>query len=582
MRDHKFTGTGHKATHLIAASYHWRRRGALLALAFFAASAVAAADSADPKRYLEDIKALTTPAMAGRGDGDPGLTLAANMIEQRFRALGLQPAGKNSYLQPFTVVTGAKLKENNRLEILDGSAKKDLKLNEDFVPFSFSSSGDISGPIVFAGYGASATEFGYDDYMHLDVKDKIVVVLRYEPAGFSVKNVHGGLTEHSQLITKAINARNHGAKAVVVISGKLGDGEEDQLTRFGSVSGPENAGIIFVQVKNAAAQEWFTAAGKSLADVQNQINTSSNSASFAFPENLRVSLSVNIESTRATVNNVLAYLPGKTDEYVILGAHYDHLGHGYYDSLAPSQIGQIHPGADDNASGTAGVLELARLLAPMQGRLPRGILFMSFAGEELGLLGSAEWVKSPTRPLGKAVAMLNMDMIGRIKDDKVYIGGVGTGSTFQSILTAGQKNSPFHFDYSAGGYAASDHTSFVARKIPVLFFFSGLHSDYHKPSDTWDKINAPDAARLLDFIAGVITQLDTASERPKFVTVAAEGPHSGVTGTGGGGGYGPWFGSIPDFGQSENGVRFSDVQPGSPAAKAGLKAGDVLIDFAGK
>src|SRR5882672_1371860 len=326
MCDHKFSGTGHEAVHSIAGSYRWRRRGALLALVFFTASAVAAADSADPKRYLEDIKALTTPAMAGRGDGDPGLTLAANMIERRFRALGLQPAGKNSYLQPFTVVTGAKLKENNRLEILNGGAKKGLKLNEDFEPFSFSSSGEISGPVVFAGYGASATEFGYDDYAHLDVKDKIVVVLRYEPAGFSAKSGNNGLTEHAQLITKAINARNHGAKAVILVNGKLGENEEDQLTKFGSVNGPENAGIIFVQVKNAAAQEWFTAAGKSLADVQNEINTSSNPASFEFPANLRVSLSVNIESTRATVNNVLAYLPGKTDEYVILGAHYDHLG----------------------------------------------------------------------------------------------------------------------------------------------------------------------------------------------------------------------------------------------------------------
>jgi hypothetical protein len=279
---------------------------------------------------------------------------------------------------------------------------------------------------------------------------------------------------------------------------------------------------------------------------------------------------------------VLAYLPGKSDEYIIVGAHYDHLGYGNADSLAPSQIGQIHPGADDNASGTSGVLELARLFAPYKGQLPRGILFMSFAGEELGLLGSAHWAQQPTHPLDKAIAMLNMDMIGRIKDKKVYIGGVGTGSTFQSILTADAKNSAFQFEYSAGGYAASDHTSFVARRIPVLFFFSGLHSDYHKPSDTWDKINAPDAARLLDFIAGVIAQLDTAAARPKFITVAAEDPHSGVTGSGGGGGYGPWFGSIPDFGQSENGVRFSDVQPGSPAAKAGFKAGDVLVDFGGK
>jgi Zn-dependent M28 family amino/carboxypeptidase len=275
---------------------------------------------------------------------------------------------------------------------------------------------------------------------------------------------------------------------------------------------------------------------------------------------------------------VLAYLPGKTDEYVIIGAHYDHLGHGYYDSLAPSLIGQIHPGADDNASGTAGVLELARLLAPKKGQLQRGILFMSFAGEELGLLGSAEWVKEPTLPLGKAVAMLNMDMIGRIKDDKVYIGGVGTGADFKSLLEEEQSKSKFKIEYSAGGYSASDHTSFVTKKIPVLFFFSGLHSDYHKPSDTWDKINAPSAAQLLDFIDDVALKIDSAPERTAFVTVVEDQAAEHTSG-GGGGGYGPYFGSIPDFGQEVNGVKFSDVRPGSPAAKAGFKPDDVLVQF---
>src|ERR1700738_2778321 len=577
MRDRSCAGSNREISRLIAGSYRWHK-SAVLALLLLSVSVAVAADSADPQRYLADIRALTTPAMEGRGDGSPGLTRAAALIERRFRSLGLKPAGKNSYLQPFSVITGAKLKENNHLTILNGAAKRNLKLNQDFVPFSFSSSGESSGPIVFAGYGASASEFNYDDYAHLDVKDKIVVVLRYEPAGFSAKSAHTGLTEHSQLITKAINARNHGAKAVLVINGKLRDGEEDQLTRFGSVSGPENAGILFVQVKNAAAQEWFAVAGKSLADIQNQINISSKPESFAFPSNLQISLSVGIESTRATVNNVLAYLPGKTDEYVIIGAHYDHLGRGYYDSLAPSQIGQIHPGADDNASGTAGVLELARLLAPMEGQLQRGILFASFAGEELGLLGSAEWVKEPTLPLDKAVAMLNMDMIGRIKDDKVYIGGVGTGADFKSLLEQEQSKAPFKFEYSAGGYSASDHTSFVAKQIPVLFFFSGLHSDYHKPSDTWEKINAPAAAHLLDFIDDVALKLDSASERTAFVTVVEDQAADHTTG-GGGGGYGPYFGSIPDFGQETNGVKFSDVRPGSPAAKAGFKAGDILVQF---
>jgi hypothetical protein len=528
------------------------------------------------QRYLDDIKSLTTPAMEGRGDGTKGLTLAAHLIEQRYKSLGLEPAGKGSFLQPFTVITGARLKADNLLHIQNGQTKTALKLNQDFVPFSFSSSGTTSGPVVFAGYGASAGEFGYDDYENLDIKDKIVVVLRYEPPGFSAKAGNTGLTQHSQLITKAINARNHGARAVVIVNGKLTEGEEDLLTRFGSVSGPVNSGILLVQAKNAAVEAWFRAAGKSLADAQSQINASIKPASFQFPDSLRLTLKVDIEKTQATVNNVLAYLPGETDEYVIVGAHYDHLGRGNFDSLAPSQIGQIHPGADDNASGTAGVLELARRLAPMKGKLHRGILFASFAGEELGLLGSAEWVKEPTRPLDKAAAMLNMDMIGRIKDDKVYIGGVGTGSTFQAMLEQEQTKTGFKIEYSPGGYSSSDHTSFVTKRIPVLFFFSGLHSDYHKPSDTWEKINADAAVRLLDLVQDVSQKIASAPERPSFITVVEDKPAASGSG---GGGYGAYFGSIPDFGQVENGVKFSDVKPGSPAAKAGLKAGDVLVQF---
>src|ERR1700732_4158436 len=485
----------------------------LPALAVAAVAQTFTVGTTDSTRYLNTIKALTTPAMEGRGAGTKGLTHAANLLEQRYQSLGLEPAGMQGYLQPFSVITGAKLAGNNHLHQRVGEVKKELRLNEDFVPFSFSSSGKVSAPVVFAGYGASADEFGYDDYAGIDVKGKIVVVLRYEPAGFARKSGHQGTTQHAAMITKAINARNHGAKAVIVVNGQLGNDEEDLLTRFGSVSGPEDVGVVLLQAKNNVAQAWFAAAGKSLADVQSKINAATQPASFAFPDTLNLGIDVNIETTRAIVNNVLAFIPGKTDEYIIIGAHYDHLGYGNYDSLAPSLIGQIHPGADDNASGTAGVLELARLLAPFKGQLPRGILFASFAGEELGLLGSAEWVKEPTRPLGKAIAMLNMDMIGRIKDEKVYIGGAGTGSTFRAVLAGAQGNSDFHIEYSAGGYASSDHTSFVSKKIPVLFFFSGLHSDYHKPSDTWEKINSDSAIKLLDLVANVILGLDVAPER---------------------------------------------------------------------
>jgi len=350
----------------------------LVALALLAASSTNT-PQADPTRYLADVKALASPDMEGRGDGSKGLTRAEHLIEKRYKELHLDPAGVNEYSQPFSVITGARLKNDNRCSVLESARRKDLKVEQDFVPFSFSASGQADAPLVFAGYGATADEFHYDDYAGLDVKDKIVLVLRYEPAGFAAKSGNHGLTHHSQLITKAINARNHGAKALIVLNGKLGDGEEDLLTRFGSVSGPENVGIEMIQVKNSIADGWFQAAGKTLKDVQEQINSSGTPASFSLPDNLHLALNIDIETTRATVRNVLAWLPGQSDEYVIIGAHYDHLGRGNFDSLAPSQIGQIHPGADDNASGTAGVLELSLLLAPQRGQVKRSILFMDFA-----------------------------------------------------------------------------------------------------------------------------------------------------------------------------------------------------------
>jgi hypothetical protein len=431
--------------------------------------------------------------------------------------------------------------------------------------------------VAFAGYGVSADELEYDDYVHFDVKDKIVVLLRYEPPSFNKDNKepHRGYTHHARFITKAINARSRGAKAVVLVNGQLPAEEEDLLLRFGSVAGPEDAGIVMVQAKNEVVDRWLQAAGKSLAAVQEEINSQERPQSFALPASIRVTIQVDIERQRATVNNLLAYLPGRSDDYLVIGAHYDHLGLGSETSLAPSLIGSVHPGADDNASGTAGLLELARLFAEQDEPPERGILFAAFAAEELGLLGSAQWVKEPTLPLDNAVAMINMDMIGRLRDSKVFVGGTGTGSTFAELLEEVGSSHGFTLEQSPGGYSASDNTSFVAGRVPALFFFSGLHSDYHKPSDTWDKINGEDAARLVDMIAELGSRLVTAEERAEFIKVDAPGP----AGAGGGGGYGPYFGSVPDFGQSENGVRFADIRPGSPADKAGLQAGDIMIQF---
>jgi hypothetical protein len=287
--------------------------------------------------------------------------------------------------------------------------------------------------------------------------------------------------------------------------------------------------------------------------------------------------------TRKIVRNVVAAIPGSDpalqNEWVVVGAHYDHLGLGDRSSLAPSQIGRIHHGADDNASGTAGVLELARLAAKNRQEWKRSVLFITFAGEELGLLGSSNFVNHPTIPLKSITAMINMDMIGRLNNDRLLVGGVGTSPSFKPWLEELNQTTHLRIEYSESGYDASDHMSFNAKKIPVLFFFSGLHTDYHKPSDTSDKINAEGAVRILSL---VYTALDRISSNPAQLEYAEVQRPQRSGSNSGGGGYGPYFGSVPDFRDDLKGVLFADVQNNSPAAKAGLKAGDLLVQFDGK
>src|SRR5579862_3504920 len=539
--------------------------------------------------YLGYIRYLASPELKGRATGSPELEKAAGFIRDKFRSLKLDPISGDSYYQDFEVTTSAKLGNQNEINYSNGVKKETLRFNQDFIPLNVSSAGKVSGEVVFAGYGITAPEYNYDDYAGLDVKGKIVLLLRHEPQEFDDKSVFEGkvYTAHAQIFSKAANAKIHGAKAVLMVNDVAAhSGDADDLEKFGATAGPDNAGIEFVQVKAAVVDKWLAASGKSLATIEGDIDKTLHPESFPLPETLRVTMNIDIAREVKTVHNVGAYLPGESNEYVIIGAHYDHLGLGEQFSMAPSLAGTVHPGADDNASGTAGVIELARWLS-REPRHKRGVLFLTFAGEELGLLGSSYYVNHPVLPLQNAVAMINMDMIGRIRDRKVYVGGVGTGTTFADLLKELAPKHDFQTDVTErAGYGSSDHTSFTTKQVPVLFFFSGLHADYHKPSDTWDKIDAPDAVRLLNLIADISDQLIGSAPRPQFVRVAeaeppreVANPHSGkVTG----GGYGPDFGSIPDFTELPNGVRFADVRPGSPAAKAGLKGGDILTEFDGK
>ena len=541
----------------------------------------------DASRYLDEVRYLSSKEMRGRATGSPELEKAAKYIANEFHKSGLKPVYGKSFYQDFTVSVNSNLGPHNSLAYTSNGTEYETVLGKDFTPFNFSASGSVRAPVVFAGYGITAREYNYDDYIGIDAKDKIVLVLRHEPQEFDAKSVFEGrvYTEHSQLLSKAINAKMHGARAIMFVNDTgAHSGNDDSLEKFGKDVSPSSPGIPFLQVRAATVEKWFTAAGKDFRAVQGAIDKDLKPQSFLFPAAFQVAIQTDVRHDEKTVHNVVGFLPGETDEYIIIGAHYDHLGLGEQFSLAPSLVGTPHPGADDNASGTAGVIELAHWFGARP-PLKRGIVFMTFAGEELGLLGSSFYVNHPVFSNEKAVAMINMDMIGRIRDHKVFVGGAGTGTSFTPMLDELKKRYDFQLDYSEqGGYGSSDHTSFTTKQIPVLFFFSGLHGDYHKPSDTWDKIDAPDAARLLDLIGELTARLASDPNRPQYVRVSGgHNPHAGVVpGTpSAGGGYGPYFGSIPDFAEVPKGVRFADVRDGSPAAAAGLKAGDILVEFDG-
>lgn len=488
-------------------------------IAIAAVLRLAAAVDIDPKLYLEDVKYFASERLKGRRSGASQLDQAADFVARRFRELGLAPAGDGGYLQRFRVTTNSKAGKANRLACREDATGHVLELTRDYTPLSLSSSGKVSGPVVFVGYGITAHEYGYDDYAGIDVQGKVVLLMKHEPRESDDSSVFGGrvYTNHAQIESKAWNARMHGAAAVLLVADTPNHrGTYEEFERLGPGVGPDSPGIPFVQVKAEVVERWLRLAGRTLMGEVRAIDEDLKPRSAELPASLAVELSVDVRRESKPVSNVLGYLPGRTDEYLILGAHYDHVGLGEQYSMSPGRKGAVHPGADDNASGAAGVLGLARWFAAHPNHR-RGILFVEFGGEEFGLLGSNHYVQHPTLPLSKAVAMLNLDMIGRIRDKNVYIGGVDTGTGFKALVEELNRTAEFNLeDSDSGNYGSSDHYSFTPKQIPFLFFFSGLHPDYHTPDDTWDRINAPDAARLLELVGAVIERLLDAPERPQF------------------------------------------------------------------
>ncbi|HEX9615043.1 MAG TPA: M28 family peptidase, partial [Bacteroidota bacterium] len=467
-----------------------------------------------PEELREHIKHLASDELQGREVGSPGADAAAEYIAADFRRSGLQPLGDNgTFFQTFEFVAGVELgKENSASIASDGSAEH-LSPGKDFRPLGFSASGSWSGGMVFAGYGISLPDKGYDDYANLDVAGKAVIVLRFHPDG---DNPHSEFTAVSGMRYKANKAKELGAAALILVTGPS-DGENDVLMPLAYDQSVGNAGIPAVSMTRKTVDALLSGTGKSVKSFQDEPNSKKKPGSFAIP-NRELHLTVTLDEVRKKSSNVAGFLPGSDDalkeQTVILGAHYDHLGMGGQGSgsLSPDTIA-IHNGADDNASGTAGLLELAEYFGARREQLKRGMLFLAFTGEERGLLGSAYYVKNPVLPLEKSIAMINMDMIGRPQNGKLIVYGMGTSPGFEALVRKHNADSTLDLKLLPDGFGPSDHSSFYGSKIPIFHFFTDLHSDYHKPSDDWNTINYDGMDKVVGVIAAVSADLNSQPER---------------------------------------------------------------------
>jgi hypothetical protein len=528
----------------------------------------------DSAPIARDIAWLAADDRDGRGIGSDGLRQAAHYLAAGFEAAGFAKGGdRDSFLREFEMPVSTKI-ENAELSVR-GEA---LVRTRDFDAFPTSDSGSATGEVVFAGYGITDPEHDYDDYKGIDVEGRIALILSDRPAGEDAQAANHGGSSLVRRSYKFANAQRHGAVAVLLVpsledadglAGNAGSEHVNPTTQPGGV-------IALGMGRETAARIVASAGGASLNERQRNIDRSGHPASEVLATN--VSIDVNIERKIGRVANVIAVLEGTDPELrgeaVLVGAHYDHLGRGEFGSLAPDRRGEVHNGADDNASGAAGLLALARAFA---GEPPgrRTLILAAFTAEEAGLVGSAEYVRNPTVPIADTVAMINLDMIGRMRDEKLIAFGIETSPRFPRLVAKAAAGLPIHVELSKGGYAASDQTSFYSQDIPVLFFFTGGHTEYHTPGDDVELLDPVGEAVVLRVVYRVVRELLDARERPQVIASEPPARQSG-------GGYGPYLGTIPDFGgMGERGVLLQGVRVDSPAEKAGLRAGDRIVEFDG-
>ncbi len=524
---------------------------------------------------LKHVRYLASDQLEGRRAGSRGAELAAQYIANEFKSYGLTPVGDNgTYFQNFEFASGVKPGAVNTFVYSTAAGLRSGELGKDFQPLGFSGSGTVQAGLVFAGYGISASGQTYDDYASLDVKGKAVMVLRNSPPSDSVKD----FAQFASLRYKASKAKELGAEALIVVTGPE-DSDTDDLLKlnYGFDPSSGNAGIVIVNITRKLADEILRREEATVKDLQETLNRTKTPKSFAV-RGVTIATTVQLTEIRKSTKNVVGFLEGRDatlkNQIIVIGAHYDHLGYGGEGSgsLKPDTVA-IHHGADDNASGVAGLLELAQAYAANRSELKRSLLFISFSGEELGLLGSAYYVKNPLFPLERTVCMINMDMIGRLRNKDLIVYGIGTSPGFEALVKKYDADSSFVLKLNKDGYGPSDQSSFYGKKIPVLFFFTDIHPDYHRPSDTYDKINYDGEQRVVQFVEAIASDLDETPEQPQYVAVEAPRPMQAGRSTR------VYMGTIPDFGEQVEGMKLAGVREGGPAAKAGLQAGDIIVKF---
>lgn len=496
----------------------------VLAAAIQAQTGIKAISVSKIRHHLEF---LASDEMRGRNTPSPELDSCAAYIAREFARYGLRPVGDDgTYLQHYNLLK-THLARPNTFLLIQQSGEREFHLKSDFVPLHLTANRRVKAPVVFAGYGITAPKLGYDDYRGIDVAGKIVLIFTHEPQEHDSSSVFDGVkpTGYSKVVTKAINAREHGAVGMILVT-------DPNNHRFRRPPNPwpslmrkalknavpltleekmENK-LVAVRIGKSLAEALVAPSGKTLSDLQTKIDDDLHPQSFQIP-GITVAMETHLDFTRLPTQNVVGLLEGEDpdlkDEVIVIGAHYDHLG------VQKDTI--IFHGADDNASGTVGVITLAEALATQPHPPKRSILFCTWSGEEKGLFGSRYYVDSaPIVPLEKTVVNLNLDMIGRLDSSKLYIDDLHSSPEFSQTLDEANKEIGLRILEKSDGRGGSDHMSFKRKNIPVLGFFTGFHPDYHRPTDTADKCNLEGIAQICRLVFNVAWRLAEASHRPAF------------------------------------------------------------------